>query len=385
MKIVFLCNEYPPGPHGGVGTMTRLLGRALVEAGHSVRVIGLHARGYPAADYEDDQGVKVWRLREPAHRYGWARGRYQLYRAVARWVKSGDVDIVEAPDSRGWFAGWPRMRVPLVLRANGSYAYFAHELNIPLDPMLERLERWAYRRCDDWFSVTRYTADVTRAVFGLERDAAAILSNPVEFPEAPPDAERSRNRVVFTGTLTPKKGVISLIKGWPVVLERSPEAELHVYGKDGQAPEGGSMRAYLEGLLPPEARSRVVFHGHVAREVLLDALGTARAGVFPSYSETYGIAPIESMARGCPTIYTRRMPGPELVEDEVEGLLIDPDDPTAIGNAIVRLLQDDALAARLGAAGRERVRKEYALDVQIGRNVEAYQRCLERFHGSSRG
>jgi glycogen synthase len=63
MTILFICNEYPPGKSGGIGSMTRVLARAMVKAGHQVLVAGLYAHGYGQKDYEEDQGVKVWRRR----------------------------------------------------------------------------------------------------------------------------------------------------------------------------------------------------------------------------------------------------------------------------------------------------------------------------------
>jgi hypothetical protein len=47
LELCFICSEYPPGPHGGIGTMTQVLARALVARGHGVRVIGVYQRDYP--------------------------------------------------------------------------------------------------------------------------------------------------------------------------------------------------------------------------------------------------------------------------------------------------------------------------------------------------
>jgi hypothetical protein len=51
MRVCFLCNEYPPGPHGGIGTFTQMLARALVQAGHQAWVIGRYSQGHPGSDY----------------------------------------------------------------------------------------------------------------------------------------------------------------------------------------------------------------------------------------------------------------------------------------------------------------------------------------------
>jgi len=63
MNVLFICEEYPPGKNGGIGTMVRMLGREMVKQGHNVYVAGLYPHGYGEADYEEDEGVKVWRLR----------------------------------------------------------------------------------------------------------------------------------------------------------------------------------------------------------------------------------------------------------------------------------------------------------------------------------
>src|SRR5579862_8993023 len=102
MKICFICGEYPPGSHGGIGTMTQVLGRALVQQGHEVRVIGACPEKYDAPDSEDDHGVQVLRLREKQRPLSWIHSRYRLYRQVAEWIRSGTVDIVEVPDYQGW-------------------------------------------------------------------------------------------------------------------------------------------------------------------------------------------------------------------------------------------------------------------------------------------
>jgi glycosyltransferase involved in cell wall biosynthesis len=377
MRIALVCGEYPPGSHGGIGTVTQVLARALVRAGHEVRVIGTTRADNAGAEREDDEGVQVWRLREASHRLGWMRPRLRLLNVLTEWSRRGEVELIEVPDYAGPAAGWPRLGVPVVVRAHGSVSYFAAELGQPAQRGMFWLERASLHRADAWSAVSRYAADRTRELFGLERVPPAVLYNPVELP-ADATAPRSAREVVFTGTLTAKKGVLSLADAWPVVRAACGDAELHVYGKDVRDGDGRSMRQRLVERLGEHAGS-VHFHGHVSRGELLRVLQTARAAVFPSFAEAFAMAPLESMASGAPTIYSRRGSGAEIIDHGRTGLLVEPGRPDDIGDAIVRLLTDDALAARLGAAGREHVRQHFAIGAVVRENETFYERSMHDF------
>ncbi len=384
MRVCYVCSDYPPGPHGGIGTMTQLLGRALVGRGATVRVIGIYPPDYPAADVGNDLGVQVVRIRERRHPLGWVIARARLARIVAAWARRGEVDLIEIPDWRGWAAGWPPLRVPVVARLHGSAVYFAAERGISPSRLTRGLERSSLRRADFICSASQYTADRTRQVFDLTRhQSITVLHNPVEVHDRP-SQWRDSQRVVFTGTLTEKKGVIPLVGAWLRVVAEAPTAELHLFGKDGGTREGGSMEGRLREMLPEPAQYSLHFHGHVAREELLQALATARVAVFPSYAEAFALAPLEAMACGCPTISSSRGSGPELIRDGVDGLLVDPDRPADIAAAIIRVLCQDELAESLSAAGRRRVADEFSLEAMLDRNEAFYHDCLATFAAQRR-
>jgi glycosyltransferase involved in cell wall biosynthesis len=372
LRACFVCSEYPPALHGGIGSVTQLLARGLRQRGHDVRVIGVYPPGSGGLPYEEDEGVRVWRLFEPAHPGGWIAARYALYRTVRAWSRRGEIDFVEAPDWAGWTAGWAGLGVPIIVRLHGSESYFAAEMGTTAPRIIRLLERAALRGADARCSVSRYTAGRTAELFGLPAGDAVVYNAVDGIDDAPP-APRSRHRVLFSGTLTRKKGIFTLLRAWPAVLAAVPEAELHLYGKAVDLPASGGPNA---ADLIAGAGPSIVWHGHVARPALLEALRGARAAVFPSYAEAFAMAPLEAMACGCPTIYTRRGSGPELAEDGREALLVDPDDAEQLALVIVRLLTDDALAHRLGAAGRVAVRHRFSLDALVRQNESFFRSCL---------
>jgi glycosyltransferase involved in cell wall biosynthesis len=378
MNICFVCSEYPPGPHGGIGTMTQVLGRAFARDGHQVRVVGVYPEWYGEPDVEEDHGVQVLRLRERKQPFGWLRSRFELYRAVSGLVRAGQADVIEVPDYQGWAAAWKHLTVPVIARLHGSLTYFASELHQPVDNTAYWLERASLRRADYACSVCRYTADMTQRVFDLPL-SASVLYNPVEAPLPAQELLRRRSQVIFSGTLTAKKGIISLIKAWSQVAAAEPSSELHIFGKDGRALDGGSMRDFLVSLLPDALRSGVHFHGHVSRAELFEVYRTAGLAVFPSYAEAFAVAPLESMAYGCPTIASKRGSGPELLVNGREGLLVDPDNPAEIAESILGVLRNPALARQLGEAGRLRVREVFSIDRLVGQNLSFYEQCSVEF------
>jgi glycosyltransferase involved in cell wall biosynthesis len=359
--------------------MNQILARALVRAGHQVRVVGSYRTSNMAPAYEEDQGVQVWRLREPSFYSSWVLARYRLYRTVSQWSRQGKIEIVETPDWEGCSAGWPRLPVPVVARLHGSASYFAAEMGRALNPLTFRLERASLRRADGWCSCSHYTAQKTQSLFGHPAGERTVLYNPIETQFTHPTLPRSGRQVIFTGTLTPKKGVIPLMKAWSLVVKKIAQAQLHLFGKDTRTAEIPSMQAHLLSLLDESARPSVTFHGHVPRTAIFEALNTARLAVFPSYAEAFALAPLEAMATGCPTVYSRCGSGPELIQNGHDGLLVDPNEPQAIADAILHLLFDDDLARHLGAQGRARVLDVFSLEKLLPQNEQFYQHCTRTF------
>ena len=382
MKLFFECTEYPPGPHGGIGTLIQLLARGLVRCGHHVRVGGIYPPDYPAPDRETDEGVEVFRFREPPGPLSWIPARVRFFRLLSRWSRAGEVDLIEVPDYGAPAAGWPSLPIPVITRLSGSSSFFASEMG-RLPKRIFYLELASLRRSDFWCSESRYMADRTRKLYKLRDGPSAIIYNPVALPELRQDAPRSRRRVVFAGTLTEKKGIFPLIDCWPQVHASCPEAELHIWGKDTQTRDGRSTQEILQARLSSPSAESVHFHGHVPLDELLSEFETARLAVLPSYAEGFALTPLHAMAAACPTVYTRRGSGPELIEEGKTGLLIDPARPHEIAGAILRLLKDDDLAERLGRAGRRHIEENFSLETILKQNETFYEDCLRRFDARS--
>jgi glycosyltransferase involved in cell wall biosynthesis len=360
-----------------------MLGRALVKAGWGVRVLGFRSKQYDGPDVQDDEGVQIYRLPLPQHDFRDVRAITALYRTVRKWARAGEIDLFELPDAEGWAAGWPPLPIPVVSRVHGSSTYFGKELGRTINRGNYWRERLSMRRSDAWCAVSRYSGDKTQEIFRLP-PPGAISYVPVVMPEPVEAATRLSHRVVYTGTLTPKKGIERLVEAWPEILRRVPEARLDVYGKDTRR-GSPSMTDTLLGRMDDASRASVTFYGHRARPVILEALRTASVAVFPSYAEAFAFAPIEAMACGCPTVYSTRTSGPELVQNGENGLLIDPDQPAQIADAVVAVLTDPALAVRLGRNGRDRIGNNFTVEHLVPRIDSFYRKCIREFAAQRNG
>jgi glycogen(starch) synthase len=209
-----------------------------------------------------------------------------------------------------------------------------------LGPAADRLAAWALRRADAVRAVSEFTASLVR---GLGLEPAAVFTAYTDLgafddPVAPlPDEPRA----LFVGVLERYKNVDGLAAAWREVARRLPEAQLHVVGDGPQADVAAALAG--EG-----AR----WDRRLPQADVAAALDKARALVLPSESEGLPRVVVEAFLRGRPVVATRAGGTPEIVEHEVNGLLVERGDTTALAAALERVLADRNLAQRLGDAAR---------------------------------
>ena len=124
---------------------------------------------------------------------------------------------------------------------------------------------------------------------------------------------------------------------------------------------------------------RLILAGMLSRDDLKVHLHAARLYAFPSVSaaEAFGIVQLEAMAVGLPIVNTDLPTGvPHVARHGLEALTVPTNDPAALAAAIAQLLDDRALAQRLGAAGRRRATTEYDLQTFVKRIEDVYEQAV---------
>jgi glycosyltransferase involved in cell wall biosynthesis len=414
LRVAYLV--YRGNPHcGGQGVYTRELARELMELGHTIEVFS----GPPYPELVDDRqltrvpSLDLYRPENP-FRVPWPwefKSRYDVaefaimcgagfpepytFSLRARRLlrdRRADFDIVHDNQCLGTGVakivddGWPMV------------ATLHHPITIDRDLDL-RHAKGAWRR----FSLRRWYGFLdmqTRVARGLPRlmtvsessrrdivtemnvdsnrlHVVPVGANPAVFRPRP-DVRRVPGRIMTTASAdVPMKGLAPLLEALAKVRTERDDAHLVVIGK----PKGKSnVPALIEGL-GLDGAVRFV-HG-VTTDKIVELYAEAELAAVPSLYEGFSLPAVEAMACGVPIVATTGGALPEVVgRDGETGVLVPPGDASALAVALVRALDDDALRARLGVAGRARVLERFTWRNTALGTVEQYRAALDEHAGA---
>ena len=341
MRVTFVSYDDEP-PQGGQGVMLRGMRRVLEGRGIAVDTLsgrGEHAVEFPNVTGRPPLDFSLWVNRNPD--------------ALVRSAP----DIVHVYGGPGGVLLLRRLAVPVVYTANHTY----RQAFVPSDPRraLGTVEGAAYRRAARVLPISQSTADAVRAM-GVPASRVEVVAPGVELPALDP-AVREPGRMLFVGRLEKEKGAVTAAAVMRRVLQRRP-------GWSGIVVGSGRMeRAVREAAAGSD---RIAVAGRLDDDALATELARASVVIMPSRFEGLGLVALEAQARGTPVV------GYDVtgLRDAVRegGILVADDDAEALYRACLRVLQDDAFAAELGARGREFVTREHSWDTVAARLHQAY-------------
>lgn len=401
LTIAFLCEDYPPALLGGIARFTKDKATALAAMGHKVHVV---ARGtdHDTVDFED--GVWVHRIvarthRRPAELAGlrlpathWNQSQSFLDE-LDRITERRSVDLVEAPV-------WNLVGLATLL--SGRYRLLTSlqttlKISLPYRPDLASPERRqnfvepivdAERRLiqdsDGVVAISRGIADEVAEAYGLRIPEHQLHVCPLGMPdwadltEADSTTREAGTNVLFVGRLETRKGIDLLLEVAPRLLARHEDLVLNIVGDDSiPSFDGLTYRKLFETTHPELVGTRVIFHGKVDEETLRAHYRACDVFVAPSRFESFGLIYLEAMMYAKPVVGCRAGGIPEVVDDEVTGLLVTPASAVALEEALERLISDPPLRAKLGRAGRLRYEREFTEVRMAEYALETYRAVLE--------
>lgn len=385
VRVAMLTREWPPDIYGGAGVHVE----NLVAELRSLIEVQVECFGGPRPDADAHQ-VPIG-LAEANPALQTIGVDLQMAAAVA------DVDLVH---SHTWYANLAGHLAALLYGI--PHVVTAHSLE-PLRPWKQEQLGGGYR-ISSWVEATAYAAadaviavshgmrrDVLQAYPSLDPARVHVVHNGIDTsvyrPQPDPEAlarlgiDPARPYVLFVGRITRQKGLGHLLQA---AAEFADDLVLVLCASSPDTPElaeeTSSAVAALQRARGPEGVHWI--QEHLARTELIALLSGALAFICPSIYEPLGIVNLEAMACQAPVVASDVGGIPEVVADGRTGVLVhyQADDVEAfasgLASAVNRLAADPALAAAMGAAGRERAVESFGWEAIAQRTIEIYRSVL---------
>lgn len=181
--------------------------------------------------------------------------------------------------------------------------------------------------------------------------------------------------VLFVGRIQPLKGVDVTVEGMAAVVERHPDAILMVVGGPSGPRGQAEMTALRKRAVELGLAGNIRFVGPMPHGLVPDLYRAADVVVVPSRAESFGLVAAEAQACGTPVVGARIGGLIDVVDDGSTGFLIGGWDPADHAEAVLRLLDDPELAAKMGAAAVVWSRR-FSWDATVRRYLELYKGVL---------
>jgi glycosyltransferase involved in cell wall biosynthesis len=401
MNICLVSQHYPPDTaQGGVGTQTWNKARALAALGHGVHVLSCAASPGPDLENKQASGITVHRMQAPGQEqgrdfsvyneqtyslgYSWSVLRH--LRALEDSVRFDVIDFAEY-GAEGFAYQLDRTLwnyIPVTVQLHAPLALLAEHIGWPeKDSEFYQvgtfMEGMSIKTADSLMACSANIADFTADFYQVPRDSIDVIHCGVD-AEAFKSGQNnvtdgSGPTVLFVGNVAGNKGIETVFDSILQLRSKHPSIRLEIVGNSAD-----DLLANLQTRIESERiGDNVRLHGFVDRARLPEFY--RRADVFCSPAQYEGgVANVylEAMACGCPVVASTAGGAPEAVIHDETGLLVPPNDTSAVTSAIDRIVSDSTLRQRMGVSARRRVEDYFAMDKYIQRVLSAYEKAIER-------
>jgi len=364
---------------GGVEKVVFEVSRRLVRMGVDVTVITLNT--VMAKSFEILEGIKVYRCRPISLTEA---ARVQLTVSPSLPLKIIETCKIEKPDiihanNRFFFTticGAMLKKIigkPLVTTLHlGPVFLGGGFFDFIINTYEKTVSKWIIQSSDEIIAVSNAVMKHTLSL-GASSSKVKVIPNGVDLEEFKPRRELEKTgvkRIIFVGRLFPNKGIQYLVKAAQIVLAKHPCVEFIIVGR-------GPMEAELRKMVRRlNIEHAFKFLGIVPS--VPEVMNQCDIFVRPSLTEGMPLTILEAMACGLPVIASKIPGSSEVVKDGETGILVEVGNVEQLGNAIIRLLEDENYAERIRTRAYEFVKKHYSWDRIAEEYLKTYNDVLKR-------
>jgi glycosyltransferase involved in cell wall biosynthesis len=305
---------------------------------------------------------------------------------LLEWIADEPIpDVINLPNSLliGLAAPLKRaLKRPICCTLQGE-DLFLNGLTEPYRARAIELIKRQVSDVDVFLSVSDYYVPIMSRMVGIPRERIAVVPLGInlagyERRSSEEPARRSPGeggfRVGFFARIAPEKGLHLLADAYALLRARTPGARMRL---DAAGYMNRAQLPYLEDIKQGLARAGLAdeftYHGVVDRDGKLAFLQNLDVMSVPAPDEPKGVSVLEAMAVGVPVVQPRCGSFTEMVEKTGGGLLVPPNDPPALANALHSLFENPELADRLGQRGFDGVREHYSIEKSTDRLLAVYE------------
>lgn len=349
MNILFSCDEYPPAKTGGIGNATKTIAEALALRGHKIYVVsGRLDKSLP--EVTTINGVTIYRL-YLMQKVSWLfrpnlishvlhslvirlgllakyaiieYNRKQLF--IEQIIKNNNIQLVELPDytvlSKYYTSlkliSYKRLPVPTVARVHGSISFLKFYRDGKMNSVARLNDKNFFESVDRILAVSRFAANFVKEELGVNK-SLDVIYNPLvsSFLNLASFVQVNRGKnIVFLGKIIPTKGAFNLVKAFNEFSAEFNDYNLIMIG-GGQIDE-------CKFLVANNVKNKVYFTGYLKPKEIAEYLKSSAFCVIPSFFENFSVAALEVMGCGNILIYTNKSSGSELIDDGIDGFLVNP-------------------------------------------------------------
>jgi len=395
LNVMMLSWEFPLRVIGGISPHVYFLSKSLAQNGVKVYVVTCDFPGAPAHEVID--GVEVYRVdsyKNPSPDFAtWVylmNVNMQREAAALTAKLNGKIDVFHAHDWLVANAGIGLKHVfrkPLLVTMHSTEIGRREGTHTDTERMIHETEAWLTYEAWRVICCSEYMVSHVKWAFGLPNDKLVMVPNGVNTHVYAPLEKQDltafrrgfalpdEKLVLFVGRLVYEKGAHVLINAIPKILAKV-NAKFVIVGS-------GYMKEQLSNIVKSMSlEHKVLFTGFLDEEDLLKLQKCADVSVVPSLFEPFGIVALEAMAAQSPVVVSDIGGLSEIVEHDVTGVKVYPNNPDSLAWGITKILQDEKYTRNIRENAYRKVQEKYDWSKIAQQTKRIYEAVLGEYSKS---
>ena len=302
-----------------------------------------------------------------------------ISRSLRRLQAKQPFDVIESPNNGACFDQYNFGRSRSCIRIATTDKEHSEINRTTPTPYLDNLfkaERRTFGKCPNLVTHTFAHRDNICNEYNLPAEKFAIIPLSVRIPsedELSNESNHTPPKVLFVGRFEERKGIDIVLSMIPRILEQEAEVEFRLVGSD---PNQAYQKQFISQY--PQFSDQVFFLGEKRGLELEQEYKNCTLFIAPSRYESFGLIYAEAMSFGKPAIGTRIGGIPEVIEDQISGLLCNNESTDEFSEALLRLLRDKDSRIKMGVAARKRAKKFFDFDNLVIETEKYYTKISGR-------